>query len=300
MTDDLAYSMTGFGRGEYEDDARGVAFTVEVKSVNHRYCDVSIKTPRGMGYVDNQLRQMAMKYISRGKVDIYVTCDKHDIDSAIIRVDESLADAYHQALTFLKQKYQIDGDISLDGFAQIQGILNVEKKEEDEEMVWGILSVAASNAFDALKNMREKEGVRLVDNVKDRLNIMKSLLSQIEVRTPLIVVDYKNRLLERIKELIDQQDMMPDEGRLAMEVAIFADRSNIDEEIVRLKSHIEQAERCIETDAQVGRKLDFIVQEMNRETNTIGSKSSDLEVSNLSLDMKSEIEKIREQIQNLE
>ena len=294
----MAYSMTGYGRGEKE--AFGMAFSVEVKSVNHRYCDISIRMPRNMVYLENRLKQLVAKYVSRGKVDIFVSYDEFAVSSTEIRIDEDMADAYFQAFKLLKQKFGFKDDISISGFSQIPGIMKVEKKEAGEEEVWDVLSGAATPAFEALKSMRQKEGAKLVEDIRDRLSVMGTILSLIEERAPLVAVEYRVRLSTRIKELVEQNDVIMDETRLATEVAIFADKASVDEEIVRLKSHISQAGKCLELTEPIGRKLDFIVQEMNREINTIGSKANDLIINGQVVDLKSEIEKIREQIQNIE
>ncbi|MCL2165605.1 MAG: YicC family protein [Oscillospiraceae bacterium] len=294
----MVYSMTGYGRGEYEEN--GVKFMVEVKSTNNRYCDISIKIPKVLGRLESRLKQLTMKFAARGKIDVFVSLDEAGADSAIIKIDEGMADAWYQSINVLKKRYKFGDDISLSTFSQIPGVMKVENKEIDDNEMWEILSSAASMALETFKFMKGKEGATLAIDIRSKLSIVKNILYEIEMRAPLTVLDYKARLTARIKELIEDQDIPIEESRLAMEVAILADRTSIDEEIVRLKSHISMAEKCQELSEPIGRKLDFIVQEMIREINTIGSKSNDLEINRNVVEMKSEIEKIREQIQNLE
>jgi uncharacterized protein (TIGR00255 family) len=290
--------MTGYGRGEHEDG--GMQFSVEVRSVNHRYCDISVKLPRTMTYLETRLKQLAMKYISRGKADVFVTYNEYGVDSTVIRVDEKLADAYFQAFSQLKNRYGFSDNITLTGFSVIPGIMKADKIEADEDAMWEILKAASTEAFEQLKSMREKEGDKLVNDIRDKISGIKGYVAVIEQRAPSVVVEYKARLVSRIKELLEQQDTALDENRIAAEVAMFADRSSVDEEIVRLKSHISQIEKSLALSEPIGRKLDFIVQELNRESNTIGSKSNDLEINRQVVELKSEIEKIREQVQNIE
>jgi uncharacterized protein (TIGR00255 family) len=294
----MVYSMTGYGRGEHE--SCGMKFSVEAKSVNHRYCDIAVKLPRTMSYLESRLKQLAMKYVSRGKMDIYVSYDEFGTNSTDIRVDDVLADAYYQALNHLNNRFVFTEGISLASFSQMPGILTAEKNEVDEEVLWEILCIAAEAAFKSLKLMRESEGSKLKSDILDKLSAIKGALVSIEARAPLVVVEYRAKLMARIKELIGQQEIPLDEGRLVTEVAIFADRSGVDEEIVRLKCHIDQVGKCLALAGPIGRKLDFIVQEMNRESNTIGSKSNDIEINMHVVELTSEIEKIREQVQNIE
>lgn len=289
-------SMTGFGRGESIQD--GKEFTVEIKTVNHRYSDIFIKMPRQIGFLEDRVRDIVGKAISRGKVDVYITYYNYSDDSKQVTLDEALAKTYISAVESMRDKFSLKDDISVSLISRFPDVLRVEQAEEDEEYLWSLLKVAVEKALDSLIKMREIEGERLKKVLLDRAVYIDSILEEIAEHAPEIPKEYKIKLEARIKELLDQQPV--DENRLAMEVAVFADRCNIDEELVRLTSHVAQLKEALSVDQPVGRRLDFLVQEMNREINTIGSKANDLSITRYVVEVKSEIEKIREQIQNIE
>ncbi|MDQ2084993.1 YicC/YloC family endoribonuclease [Herbivorax sp. ANBcel31] len=292
----MVYSMTGFGRGKSQGD--GKEFSVEIKTVNHRYCDMYIKIPRQISFLEDKIRQKVGKTISRGKADIYISFDDFSEDSKSILVDEGLVKTYIKSMELLRDKYELKDDISVSLIAKFPDVIKVEKAEHDEERIWELLSEALDNALEMLINMRKSEGEGLKADLIERALLIENIIKEIGIRCPEIVKEYKSRLENRMKELLDQQ--IVDENRMMMEFAIFADRCSIDEELVRLESHINQFRETLEINKPVGRKLDFLLQEMNREINTIGSKANDLDISKKVVEIKSELEKIREQIQNIE
>lgn len=289
-------SMTGFGRGESQEE--GKSFVVEIKTVNHRYSDIYVKMPRVLSFLEDKVRDIVSKNVSRGKADVFVSYEDHGEDSKIVVIDEALSGAYIKALGQMRDTFGLQDDVTVSLVARFPDVLRVEKAEEDEGKLWTLLNQAVKNALEALVRMREIEGQELKNNLLERASYIESILRDITVRAPEVVKEYKQKLETRIKELLDQQTI--DESRLAMEVALFADRCSIDEELVRLGSHISQMREALEMQQPVGRKLDFLVQEMNREINTIGSKANDLTITRNVVELKSEIEKIREQIQNIE
>ncbi|KPU43985.1 hypothetical protein OXPF_21500 [Oxobacter pfennigii] len=289
-------SMTGFGRGEHEELGR--SFTVEIKTVNHRYTDVSIKMPRQLSYLEDKIRKYVLGSISRGKIDVFITQDKYSEEDINIVLDDVLASSYIKALHTLRDKFELTDDISVSMVARFPDIINVTKAEEDKEQIWNTLFAAIESSMGNLMEMRTAEGEKLSQDISTRGKYIKSVVSKIEERSPVVVQEYKIKLEDRIKEVA--KDVTADENRVAFEVALFADRCSIAEEVVRLYSHIDQLEDIIKQKEPVGRKLDFLVQEMNREINTIGSKANDVTIARYVVDVKSEIEKIREQIQNIE
>lgn len=289
-------SMTGFGRGEAQGDCK--EFMVEIKTVNHRYSDTFIKMPRQISFLEDKVREIVSKSLSRGKIDVFISFENHREDSKSILPDEPLVKAYITALEQLRDKYKLKDDISVSLLSRFPDVLKIEKPEEDEEEIWKLLKIALENALNSLVIMRENEGVELKNNLLDRATFIEKVLNVIINRAPEVVKEYKQKLENRIKELLEQQNV--DETRLATEVAIFADRCSVDEEIVRLGSHIGQLRETLNMQQPVGRKLDFLIQEMNREINTIGSKANDLTITRNVIEIKSEIEKLREQIQNIE
>jgi len=289
-------SMTGFGHGEYSEDGR--EFTVEIKTVNHRYSDVFIKMPRQISFLEDRVRGMVSKAVSRGKIDVYITYSNTGEGARMVSYDESLAKAYISAVEALRDTFGLKDDISVSLISKYPDVLKVEQPEEDGEVLWEGLSIAVENALASLIEMRQNEGEELKKVLLERVEYIEGLIGEISRRAPEVPKEYKQKLEARIKELIEQQNI--DENRLLTEVAFFADRASIDEELVRLSSHMSQMRETLGLDQPVGRKLDFLVQEMNREVNTIGSKANDLEITKAVLEIKSEIEKIREQIQNIE
>lgn len=289
-------SMTGYGRGKCS--CEGKDFVVEIKTVNHRYSDVYIKMPRQISFLEDKVREEVSKAVSRGKADVYISFDDYGEDAKNVLIDEGLVKTYINAVELLKTKYNLKDDISVSLIAKFPDVLKVEKAQQDENKIWELLKEALNGAIDSLISMRRIEGEGLKRSLLERGAYIETVLKEISMRAPEVVKEYKSKLESRIKELLDQQ--VVDENRLSMEVAIFADRCSIDEEIVRLGSHLAQFRQILDMDGPVGRKLDFLLQEMNREINTIGSKANDLTITRFVVDVKSELEKIREQIQNIE
>ncbi|MBC2578983.1 YicC/YloC family endoribonuclease [Clostridium sp. DJ247] len=292
----MVKSMTGFGRGSIEQ--HGLSFTVEIKSVNHRYCDLNIKMPKSLLALEDRIRKTVLQKVNRGKVDIFITQSVHGKQSSKAILDENLADSYVDCLNRIKDRYSIKENLSLSLIAKFPDVITLEQEQDNLEEIWAILSTPLCDAINLLVEMREREGQKLQSNILLKCDYIKGFLDKIEERSPLIVKEYKEKFTERLNELV--KDYQIDDNRIAMEIAIFADKACVDEEIVRLNSHILQLKDTMSIDEPIGRKLDFIVQEMNRETNTIGSKANNLEITNFVLNIKNEIEKIREQVQNIE
>lgn len=289
-------SMTGFGRFENMIDGRTI--TVEIKAVNHRFFDFSCKTNRGYGFLEERLKNFISEYISRGKIDVFVGISEYESTESIVEINHSLAAGYINALHELAQKYNIKEDISVSLISKYNDVLTVRKQPEDEEQVWSLVKECAEKAVAGLISMREVEGEKLKEDVLLRCNTIISLVEKVEERSPKTVEEYHQKLITRMKEILSGVEI--DEQRILTEAAIFADKTAVAEETVRLRSHISQMREMLESNLPIGRKLDFIVQEMNREANTIGSKVSDADLAHIVVDIKSEIEKIREQIQNIE
>ena len=288
-------SMTGFGR--CENEAEGRKFSVEIKSVNHRYNDISIRLPRTMNYLEDKIRKTLMKKIMRGKTDVYINFETFSEDDVNIKVNEPLAKAYCDKLDFMRVKYGLTGNDTLDLVAKFPDVITVEKVQEDEDTIWNTLLPALEGAINNFIAMREAEGEALKADILRKADIIEGYVEAVKERAPLVAEDYRTRLTARLTELLDQNI---DEQRILTEVTVFADRACIDEEITRLASHISQLRIIFDKDEPIGRKLDFLIQEMNREANTIASKSNDIRVTQITIELKSEIEKIREQIQNIE
>lgn len=289
--------MTGFGRGEHKSEMHN--FKVEIKAVNHRYNDISIKMPRHIGYLEEDIKKIIKGKINRGKVDVYVNLEYVNESSIEIKVDIALAKSYKSALEELSNELDLEDHIRLSNILNISEIIKTERKEVDEDIIWDSLKEALDVALIDIMNMKMTEGEALKLDMGLRLKNIENIVLDIGKRSPVVVEEYKEKLKERIKNLLDQ-DANIDEERIAYEVVFFADKSNIDEEIVRLKSHINQFINILEDMEPIGRKLDFLIQEMNREINTIGSKANDMLISQNVVEIKSEIEKIREQVQNVE
>jgi len=292
----MARSMTGFGRGESARD--GKKFTVEIKTVNHRFIDISIKCPRNLSFLEDKTRELILDKLHRGKIDVILTYEDNGEGNNVAVADVNLADSYVQAFQLLKERYDLKDDIGVSIFAKLPDVIKIQKREEDHELLWEILKEALSEALENLVKMREAEGANLKSNLLEKTQAISEKLEIIKARAPMVPVDYKEKLKERISLLLDKLEL--DEDRLAMEVALFADKCSIDEEIIRLESHLSQFRDTLESHEAVGRKLDFLVQEINREVNTIGSKANDLTITRAVIDIKSELEKIREQVQNIE
>lgn len=292
----MIYSMTGFGRGEHVASDRKMI--VEMKSVNHRYCDVNVRLPRKLNFLENDIKAYVKKRLSRGKVDVYLTYEDNSVKKESLKFNESLAAEYLEQFKRMAQRFGLENDIKVSHISKYPDVLVVEEQEDDQDLLWEILRVALDASIEKMLITRNTEGDLLKADIYTKLDIMTSALVEIEKQAPLVVIAYKEKLENRLNELMTKAQV--DEERLAVEVAIFADKCCVDEEIVRLQSHIEHVRGTLELDQPIGRKLDFLSQEMNREANTILSKANSILVSNHALELKTEIEKIREQIQNIE
>ncbi len=290
-------SMTGYGRGEYSNELYN--FKVEIKSVNHRYNDIIIKMPRHIGYLEESIKKIIKEKITRGKVDVFINLDYINDSTMDIKVDIPLAKSYKEALKELSQELNFGDDIRLHNILGLPEIVKTERKELDEDQALNCLKEAIYIALEDIINMRISEGKELKKDIISNLVKIESILISIKERSPLVVLEYKDKLKERISVLLDNNIEIA-EDKINYEVAFFADKSDINEEVVRLKSHIKQFISILDEDSSVGRKLDFLIQEMNREINTIGSKVSDILISQNVVEIKSELEKIREQVQNIE
>ncbi|MEI6601979.1 MAG: YicC/YloC family endoribonuclease [Clostridia bacterium] len=293
----MPHSMTGYGKGEINLD--GKEFVLEIKSVNSRYCDMYIKLPRNIMAFEEKIRAVVGKRVSRGKLDIMVNFADRSEGSKEVILDKPLATAYVKALEEIRDTYSLRDDISASLIARFPDVLSVEKNEDDMDALWAMLAQALDQALKGLNEMRAREGKELKKDLLLRGKKVITLLGEIVGRAPIVTQEYKVKLEARICELVENRAIV-DEGRLALEVAMFADKCAIDEEVVRLESHMLQMTEILDLKEPVGRKLDFLVQEMNREANTIGSKSNDTVITRNMLEIKSEIEKIREQVQNIE
>lgn len=292
----MVKSMTGFGRAVKELD--GYVITVELKSVNHRYFEFSSHCPRQYGFIEEKIKSFINSGVARGKVECYVGIDALNTESADVEINNTLASAYVKALRNIAQTYNLKEDFGASTLSRFQDVLIVKKAEEDEDKIWSLVKEVATEALDKFVEMRSTEGKKLYDDIYSRSSFILNCVSFIEERSPQTVREYNDKLIARVHELIG--DVSLDENRIIQEVAIYADKVAVAEETVRLRSHIEQLREFLSSDEAVGRKMDFLVQEINRETNTIGSKCNDVDIARKVVDMKAEIEKIREQIQNIE
>ena len=291
-------SMTGYGRSQAVVDTMNI--TVELKSVNHRYFEFNSRVPRNYGFLDEKLKSYIGSRVSRGKVECYVSVENLEDDEIEILVNHSLAQSYLGALKELAERNELNlrDDLAMSSLARYNDIFTVHKQEADEEKIWNAVKTVAEKAVDKFIEMRETEGNKLKNDVLSRANLILNKVSVIEERSPQTVKEYNDKLLARINEFLS--DVQVDEQRLLTECAIFADKVAVAEETVRLRSHIDQLRQFLDSNEAVGRKTDFLVQEMNREANTIGSKAQDVTIARCVIDIKAEIEKIREQIQNIE
>lgn len=290
------HSMTGYGRMSVERDGRQL--TIELKSVNHRFLDLSFRMPRSFNCLEDMARRMIGARLARGHVDVFATYRNMREDSKQVKVDEALLTAYMGALDLIREKAGLNDNRGLMQMAQMHDVLVVSEADEDQEALNALMEEALSGALDQMEEMRAREGESLKADILDRINRLEKMTEQIEERYPATVEEYRQKLRARVQELMDGATV--DEQRLIQEVAIMADRSAIAEETVRLHSHFAQVREMAEAKEPVGRKLDFIVQELNREVNTISSKSQDVPITKLVVEAKAEIEKIREQVQNVE
>ena len=289
-------SMTGFGRKEVTDGDQ--KFIVEMKGVNHRYLDSNIRMPRKLNFFESSIRTLLKKYVQRGKIDIYITYEDSSEQQVALKYNETLAGEYLEYFKKMEDTFSLNNDICVSTLSKCPEVLTMAEQTVDEEKLWSGLKEALQGAFVQLVETRSAEGENLRKDIVDKLEAMTSDIAFVEARTPEIMMEYRKKLEVKVKELLESAQI--DESRLASEVVLFADKICTDEEIVRLKSHIETMTETLATGEGVGRKLDFIAQEMNREANTILSKANDLEVSNRAIDLKTQVEKIREQIQNIE
>ena len=293
----MAISMTGFGRGEYKND--NYHFIVECRTINHKYVDINVRLPRKISFLEDKIRNIVKDYVKRGRVDLYIKLDLIGSEDVNLKFDEKLASQYVNILNNIKSTFDLNDDITVMNIAKFPDIIKCEEKEEDADLLWEMLKLALEESLKNLKEMRCEEGIKLSNDIDTRCDLLKDYIEDIEEYSYNVVNEYKEKLNSRIAEILENPSLI-DENRLAQEVAIYADKCSITEEIVRFKSHITQLKKAIHKDESIGRKIDFLIQEMNRETNTIGSKSSDLNITNLVVEIKSELEKIREQIQNIE
>ncbi len=289
-------SMTGFGREHVITGGREMI--VEIRSVNHRYYEFTSRTPRAYGYLDEKLKSFLKTGISRGKVEVSVTIYNQEGTDAQIELNNSVAKGYLDALRGSADELGLEDDLTLSCLMRFPDVFTVVKKTDDEEVIWNEVKAVAQVALDRFVEMRTVEGQKMYDDVSSRLDYIEETVGKIEKQSPSVTESYRERLYTKIKETLADKNI--DEQRVLTEVAIFSEKVAIDEETVRLRSHISQFRDLIMLDEPVGRKLDFLVQEMNREVNTIGSKAQDLAITKMVVDLKSEIEKIREQIQNIE
>lgn len=292
----MVKSMTGFGRCEISEGTRKM--TVEMKSVNHRYLDVNMKMPKKLNFFDASIRNLLKTYIQRGKVDLFITLEDTAETNFSLKYNQELAGEYLKYLQQMADTFGLENDIRVSTLSRYPEVLSMEEVQVDEEELWNLLEKALKGACEQFVETRIKEGENLKKDLLAKLDEMLENVEYISVRSPQIIGEYRKKLEDKVKELLE--DVHIEESRLATEITIFADKICVDEEIVRLRSHIEHTKETLEEGGAVGRKLDFIAQEMNREANTILSKANDLEVSNRAIDLKTEIEKVREQIQNIE
>ncbi|MCM1146158.1 MAG: YicC family protein [Clostridium sp.] len=289
-------SMTGFGRSELVREDRKI--TVEMKSVNHRYLDVTIKMPKKLNFFEAAIRNELKNYIQRGKVDIFITYEDYTESNICVKYNKELAGEYMKYLAQMAEDFSLDNDVRVSALSRYPEVLSMEEQTIDEEELWILLNEAIENAAKGFVDSRIKEGENLKEDLIAKLDGMLVHVDYITERSPEIITQYRLKLEEKVKELLG--DAQIDETRLLTEVTIFADKVCVDEELVRLRSHIETMKENLTEGGGIGRKLDFIAQEMNREANTILSKANDLEISNRAIELKTEIEKVREQIQNIE
>lgn len=289
-------SMTGFGRCELSDEKRKI--TVELKSVNHRYLDVNIKMPKKLNFFEAAIRNELKSYIQRGKVDMFITFEDYSENNVSIKYNKDIAEEYLKYLRQISEEFHLENDIRVSTLSRYPEVFSMEEQTPDEEEIWKLLKKAIDTASEGFVETRKAEGENLKNDLCDKLDGMLSHVSFIEERSPAIIAEYKQKLKDKVEEML--QDTQIDENRLLTEVTIFADKVCVDEELVRLRSHVEATKSALLEGGSVGRKLDFIAQEMNREANTILSKANDLEISNRAIELKTEIEKVREQIQNIE
>lgn len=289
-------SMTGFGRSEIVKGNRKIS--VEIKSVNHRYLEAGIKMPKKLNVFESRMRDLLKKYATRGKIDIFINYEDDSESQVNLKFNKNIADEYMAIFNNMSEKYNLKNDMTVGGLARFPEVITMDEVQEDEEELWHFIEEAMKAALEQFVNTRILEGENLKKDLLGKLDHMEELIAFVEKRSPEIMKEYRSKLESKVKELLG--DTTIDESRIATEVIIYADKICVDEETVRLRSHIEHARKCLNEEGGIGRKMDFIAQEMNREANTTLSKANDIEISNAAIDLKTEIEKVREQIQNIE
>lgn len=289
-------SMTGFGRSEIVKGNRKIS--VEIKSVNHRYLEAGIKMPKKLNVFESRMRDLLKKYATRGKIDIFINYEDDSESQVNLKFNQNIADEYVAIFNNMSEKYNLKNDMTVGGLARFPEVITMDEVQEDEEELWHFIEEAMKAALEQFVNTRILEGENLKKDLLGKLDHMEELVAFVEKRSPEIMKEYRSKLESKVKELLG--DTTIDESRIATEVIIYADKICVDEETVRLRSHIEHARKCLNEEGGIGRKMDFIAQEMNREANTTLSKANDIEISNAAIDLKTEIEKVREQIQNIE
>lgn len=289
-------SMTGFGRSEIVKGNRKIS--VEIKSVNHRYLEAGIKMPKKLNVFESRMRDLLKKYATRGKIDIFINYEDDSESQVNLKFNQNIADEYMAIFNNMSEKYNLKNDMTVGGLARFPEVITMDEVQEDEEELWHFIEEAMKAALEQFVNTRILEGENLKKDLLGKLDHMEELVAFVEKRSLEIMKEYRSKLESKVKELLG--DTTIDESRIATEVIIYADKICVDEETVRLRSHIEHARKCLNEEGGIGRKMDFIAQEMNREANTTLSKANDIEISNAAIDLKTEIEKVREQIQNIE
>lgn len=290
-------SMTGFGHGEASND-KNQKVTVEMKSVNHRYCDLSLKLPKKLAMFEANIRNIMKEYASRGKIDIYVSYEDLSETAVSLHYNQAMAEEYMQVFKKMQEDFNIETKITAEALAKYPEVVTIEEVQQDEEVWWELLEAALRQAAEKFVETRTIEGANLKRDLLGKLDQMAADVTFIEERSPQIIAEYRSKLEEKVKEFLE--DSTIEENRIAAEVTLYADKIAVDEEIVRLQSHISSMTDVLESDESIGRKLDFMAQEMNREANTILSKSSDVDLADHAIELKTNVEKVREQIQNIE
>ena len=292
----MTMSMTGYGRSQQLIDGRDI--TVELRAVNHRYFECSVRTPRSYSYLEDKLKSYVQSRVSRGKIEVGVTIQNVEVAASEVQINEPLAEAYLTALREMGSKLNIADDITVSAMARFSDIFTVRRVQEDEDYIWSCVSRVAQEAVDHFLEMRASEGARLKEDILSRGAHIGEMVEVVKQRSPETLKNYRERLYQKLREVLEDRQI--DDSRVLTEAAIFADRIAVDEETVRLESHLTALKQILNSEGAVGRKLDFLVQEINREANTIGSKAQDIEIARVVVEIKAEIEKIREQVQNIE
>lgn len=289
-------SMTGFGR--YEVESKDRKFIIEIKAVNHRYSDFSIRIPKKLSFFEVNIRSLLKQYISRGKIDVFITYEESTETNLCVKYNEHIAEEYIKKFSQIAEKFQLENDIKISNLSRYPEVLSLEEQITDESECWKLLEEGIEGAAERLVETRVKEGKNLLKDIEDKLRLILNCVSYVEDRSPQLLAEYREKITNKVNELLG--DTQIDDAVLSTELILYADKICVDEETVRLRSHIKNMKETLVVGENIGRKLDFIAQEMNREANTILSKANDIEISNCAIELKTEIEKIREQIQNIE